>query len=124
MIIRLLKNKSGTIKAILLILFILLYNFISDNIKLQFSNHQNYIPYYIWSYIWTLILGLIFSYDYLKNIFTSGKIKVNFIYIILSLSLLTMYLPNSPLSNYLLKGRIEVLLLIFWFSMIHIIEKK
>lgn len=113
------KYLKEIIKPLIIIIFIAIYYYISRYIKLNNSNKMNYIPYYIWSYIWTFVLGIIFSFDYIKSLFNSGKIRINFIFLFLSLCILTMYIPNTPLFSFLLKGDIEFLNLIFWHSVIH-----
>ncbi len=114
------KYKSEIIRILALILFLVMYYYISNFVIQTFSNKINYIPYYIWTYIWTLLLMIIFSIDYIVNIFRSERIKINYLYLILSLCMLTMHIPKMPLFKFLLHGQMHVLLLVFWYSIIHI----
>lgn len=115
--------KKELVKSMIIIVFLIIYYYVSNFVKLNYSNKQNYIPYYIWTYIWTLILVIIFSLEHFHTIIKLKNIKINFIFLCLALCMLSMYIPNTPFFNFILKGQSEFLILIFWYSVIHSFQK-
>jgi hypothetical protein len=122
--IRMKKFSHEIIMPVLIILFIVLYYFINTYIVQNYSNHFNYLPYNIWAYLWTFVIAAIFSFDYFKTLKKPGKYGINIIYIILAICILTMNIPNTPLFGFLLMGKREVLLLVFWYCLFHTIRKE
>jgi hypothetical protein len=110
--------------VMLFTIFIYFLYIISNYIKINYSILQYYIPHYIWLNIWTLILSILFSIDYIKNWLLPGKLRINFVYFIFSLLILTMYIPETPLFLFFSINKSEILLLVFWFCLLRSFYKK
>lgn len=118
------KYLKDFIKPLCIILFLIFYYFLYTFVVQRYSNQMNYLPYNIWIYVWTFILVIIFSFDYLKTFNKSGTLKINAIYLFLALLMLTMYIPSTPLFKFNLLGKSDIILLIFWYSLIHSFKKE
>lgn len=118
------KFSHEIIMPVFIVLFIIFYYFINTFIVRNYSNQLNYLPYNIWTYLSTFFLTVILSFDYFKTLKKHGKYRINVIYLILAIILLTMNIPNTPLFVFLLIGKREVLLLVFWYCLFHTIRKE
>ena len=116
------KHKKDILKALILALFLITYYFMTLFIS-NLSSVKSYLPYYIWTYGWTLFIVAFCSMDRIKTLIHPGKIKINIIYLLLTLFMLTIYIPISPLFYFMLLGEITAPLLIFWYCFIHTFEK-
>lgn len=118
------QSKKDILIALMFILFIFSHYFGTSFIKMNYSSGQSSLLPYIWVIIWTLILIILFSIDHIKVLLSPGNIKINLAYLILSLLILTMYIPGTPLFLFFFINQTEVLLLIFWYSLIHVFYKE
>ena len=115
---------TDILTAILIVLFLTGYYFLTKYILSYSSTHFNYLPVYIWKIVWTFLLTILFSIDYIKILIKPGKLKINFVYLILALLMLTLFIPRTPLFYFFyISPGIELLFLVFWYSLIRTFYK-
>lgn len=117
-------NYKQIIISLIIILFLTIYYFTYTFIERIYSLKYNFLPYNIWTFIWTFIFNAIIWFNNHKTKKEFSKRKVNIVYLILALCMLTMYIPNTPLFKIYALGKGEVLLLIFWFVLFHTLEQE
>ncbi len=115
---------TDIVTALLMVLFLTVYYFLTKSILSYSSEHINYIPVYIWKMIWTLLLSILFSIEYIKILIKPGKLKINFVYLILAILMLTLFIPRTPLFYFFfISPGIELLFLVFWYSLLRTFYK-
>ncbi len=117
-------KKEHILKCMAFVLFLVGFYFSAGWVSASFPAFISPVPYYIWLFVWSLILVALFSYSHITRWRNPGKIRVNIIYLVFSVLLLTMYIPNTPLFAFLLLDREEIPELLFWYALIHSFEKN
>jgi hypothetical protein len=113
--------KREAFKAGLIIIFLLIIYSLSPLIT---SNRVGFEAYTAWTAAWTLLLSICFSFEHFKTWRLPGKIKLNYISLIISAIALTAFIPSTPLFAFWLINRIDILLLVFWYALIHAFYKE
>ncbi|RBP67348.1 hypothetical protein DES36_10447 [Alkalibaculum bacchi] len=116
--------KRNFCKVATVLIFLIFFYHISIFIKVNHKVVPDFLQYQLWISVWTLVLVSILSIDFIKAWFDSGRLKINMIYFVLSLFILTMFIPGTPLFSFVLIDQTEVLFIIFWYFVIHSFYKQ
>lgn len=116
--------KRDFCKVAIVLIFLMFFYYISIFIKENNKVAPSFLQYQLWISIWTLVLVSMLSIDFMKNWFGSGILKINIIYLVLALFILTMFVPDTPLFSFVLINQTEVLFIIFWYFIIHSFYKQ